>query len=165
MGCALGLARCGFGDELLHAASTMDESGFAVFISSWRARLSNQLLTNSLGHLPSKRPSTVQESSFSSFPDPTILRYYVNPVTSETVPPGTTDMHWDWNKNVNWEALGTICRSCFRWSSDQTTDKLSRGFLQGIVIRAIRAKLLRMDGEPPCTILLHFPVPPCKAIY
>ncbi|KAH9009129.1 hypothetical protein EDB84DRAFT_1446468 [Lactarius hengduanensis] len=82
-GIAHGLAKCGFGDELLKATQSLTRDKLPDFLTTWRKDLRGELRTNSHGHLGSKKPSLAKAVP-DTFPDINILLSYTNPIISAT---------------------------------------------------------------------------------
>jgi len=84
---ALGLARCGFGDQLLEAIDKDEDP--AIFSPRLRGLICAELRDNSQGKLGSRHPSLAAQFP-DDFPDPKIVRLYNKPATSwscgQTIP-------------------------------------------------------------------------------
>lgn len=76
---AYGLARCGFGEDLVHIYEQRASRDVRPLLSEWRDRASQELQTNSRGFL-SRRSTLVIPYDF---PDFKVMENYINPVTSE----------------------------------------------------------------------------------
>lgn len=82
---AHGLAKCGFGDELLKAFNTLDAADLSEFLVSWVADIHDELISNSQGFLPSRRPA-LAASIPPDFPPLNVVNFYVRPETSTSLP-------------------------------------------------------------------------------
>ncbi|PPQ75836.1 hypothetical protein CVT26_001130 [Gymnopilus dilepis] len=90
---AHGLARCGFGEQLIDAIQTLDEDAYAKFLIEWRINLKRELTDNPRRLLPRREPSLARALP-ESFPDRRILNLYLNPVSSWN-PPRNIPSVWD----------------------------------------------------------------------
>lgn len=143
---ACGLAKCGFGDELVDTARVMDAQTLTLFIDSLPERIREELITNSSGHLPSKRPPIARDTSFATFPNRAILDYYVNPATSRTHP--ETRRQIDWDSAINIGQVAKLCQEKFRWSSGTLVSKFQKFLLRGIAVRVLHQATMWINGEP-----------------
>jgi len=84
---ALGLARCGFGDDLLSAVETVEQGGQHCeangILANLRHRIRNELETNSSGLLGSCHPAVSRDFP-DEFPDSDVLNFYCNPAISSS---------------------------------------------------------------------------------
>ena len=147
-GIAHGLAKSGLGDELLEAAQSLTRAELSEFLISWREALSNELRTNSRGHLGSKKPSLAKTIP-NSFPDIDILLSYTNPITSAT-DAGARRTHTppEWNREPNLAKLAHVCELHFEWGLKDTIIKRFRTVLwPSIVLRALRRSALDADTK------------------
>jgi hypothetical protein len=147
-GTAHGLAKSGLGDELLEAAQSLTRAELSEFLTSWREALSNELRTNSRGHLGSKKPSLAKTIP-DSFPDIDILLSYTNPITSAT-DAGARRTHTppEWNREPNLAKLAHVCELHFEWGLKDTIIKRFRTVLwPSIVLRALRRSALEADTK------------------
>ena len=82
-GIALGLARCGYEDELLEAVWTLFPASVNLdaFLVNWRVRLRQELSSNTHGYLHSTHP-TLATNITDGFPNRRILGLYLEPLTS-----------------------------------------------------------------------------------
>ena len=82
---AHGLAKCGFGDNLLTALNTLDEENLTEFLVAWVAGIRDELVSNSQGFLPSRRPGLAATIP-PEFPPLNIIKFYIQPETSKSFP-------------------------------------------------------------------------------
>ncbi|EDR15296.1 uncharacterized protein LACBIDRAFT_320988 [Laccaria bicolor S238N-H82] len=82
---ARGLAKCGFGDELLTAFNTLDDKNLSEFFVAWVTSIREELVSNSQGFLPSRRPGLAATIP-PNFPPLNIINLYVRPETSKLFP-------------------------------------------------------------------------------
>ena len=110
---AHGLAECGFGDSLLHAAQTMSRDELVVFLSTWRQDIGDELRTNSRGIIGRKNPA-LANSVPENFPDTDILFSYTNPITSESEGKAH-NINFVWNRKLDLGRIAHICKLYFEW--------------------------------------------------
>ena len=147
-GIAHGLAKCGFGDELLEATQTLTRAELPEFLSRWREGLRNELRTNSRGHLVSKKPSLAKVIP-DLFPDIDVLLSYTNPITSAT-DAGARRTHTPprWDREPDLAKIGHLCELHFEWGLKDIIIKRFRTVLwPSIVLRALRRSALEKDIE------------------
>ncbi|KAJ7473395.1 PIN domain-like protein [Mycena latifolia] len=164
---ALGLARCGFGDTLLTAASTLSCEGLSAFLATWREDLRSELSTNSQGHLRGRRTALAASIS-PQFPNIDIILLYIQPVTSWSgggVPPDPRE----WKATVpDLPSLAQYCADQFGWNALDIATKFKKLLFPGICFRrlvvpydefaALKDHILRgrVDEEhPPLSAYLH----------
>jgi hypothetical protein len=148
MGTAHGLAKCGFGDELLEATQSLTRAELPEFLARWREGLRNELRTNSRGHLGSKKPSLAKVIP-DSFPDIDVLLLYTNPITSAT-DAGARRTHTPprWDREPDLAKIGHLCELHFEWGLKDIIIKRFRTVLwPSIVLRALRRSALEKDTE------------------
>lgn len=151
-----GLARCGFGDELLEATLTKSRDELPTFLADWRARIREELRTNSRGMLD-KRMLKMSREWPEDFPDLDVLYLYTNPVTSKTdasarkshIPP-------EWKKECDFGQIARVCEQYFEWGFEEAIIKRFRTVLWSSAVQRIfrRAALeddARRRGEPTVT--------------
>ena len=147
-GIAHGLAKSGFGDELLEAAQSLTRAGLSEFLITWRETLRNELRTNSRKHLGSKKPSLAKAVP-DSFPDIDILLSYTNPITSAT-DAGARRTHTppEWKREPDLGKLAHVCELHFEWGLKDIIIKRFRTVLwPSIVLRALRRSALEADAK------------------
>jgi holliday junction resolvase YEN1 len=112
IGCTLAceIARAGFGTDLLEAVRAKDEEA----IREWRERLQYELETNESGYFKAKR-KTIKIPD--SFPDRTILEYYMNPIVSAEEELPALAFAWDdiWREHIDVPALRRYTADTFDW--------------------------------------------------
>jgi hypothetical protein len=153
-GIAHGLAKCGFGDELLEATQSLTRAELPEFLARWREGLRNELRTNSRGRLVSKKPSLAKIIP-DSFPDIDVLLSYTNPITSAT-DAGARRTHTPprWDREPDLAKIGHLCELHFEWGLKDIIIKRFRTVLwPSIVLRALRRSALEKDtktvAQPP----------------
>ncbi|KAI0031029.1 PIN domain-like protein, partial [Vararia minispora EC-137] len=161
---ARGLARCGFGEQLLEAArkhSRDDERDMAqlqAFLSEWRNAIRQELRTNSRGYLPRKQ-ATLSQNFPEDFPDIEVLYLYTNPVTSATDPSARrTHIPPTWPRDPDVGKIANLCELYFEWGIKEIIIKRFRTVLwDGVVLRALRRSAIELDARisgPPSVVTL-----------
>jgi hypothetical protein len=155
-GIAHGLAKCGFGDELLKAVHSLSCDELPNFLTTWREDLCVELRTNARGYLGSKRPSLAKAVP-DSFPDIDVLLSYTNPIISATdASARRTHTPPRWEREPDLGKLAHICELHFEWGLKDIIIKRFRTIIwPGIVLRALRRSALERatgcrsaSGEP-----------------
>jgi 5'-3' exonuclease len=112
IGCTLAceIARAGFGADLLEAVRANDEEA----VREWRERLQFELETNESGYFKAKRKRIKIPESF---PDRTMLEYYMNPTVSvkEDLPALAARWNSTWSTEIDVPALRTYTADTFDW--------------------------------------------------
>ena len=152
-GIAHGLAKCGFGDELLKAAHSLSRDELPDFLTTWREELRAELRTNARGHLGSKKPSLAKAVP-DTFPDIDVLLSYTNPIISAT-DAGARRTHTPpkWEREPDLGKLAHLCELHFEWGLKDIIIKRFRTIIwPSIVLRALRRSALEAAtdrrGEP-----------------
>ncbi|KAI9445665.1 hypothetical protein BJY52DRAFT_1315729 [Lactarius psammicola] len=140
---AHGLAKCGFGDDLLKAAQSLTCDELPNFLTTWREDLRGELRTNSHGHLGSKKPSLAKAIS-DSFPDINVLLLFANPIISATDASARhTHTPPRWERDPDLGKLARLCELHFEWGLKDVIIKRFRTILwPSIVLRALRRSAL-----------------------
>ena len=142
-GIAHGLAKCGFGDELLKATQTLTRDELPEFLTTWREDLRGELRTNLRGHLGSKKPSLAKAVP-DAFPDIDVLLSYTHPIISAT-DAGARRTHTPprWEREPDLGKLAHVCELHFEWGLKDIIVKRFRTVLwPSIVLRALRRSAL-----------------------
>ncbi|KAK0497773.1 PIN domain-like protein [Armillaria luteobubalina] len=130
---AVELTRLGFADSLLEAATTMTRTELEAFISSWRAKLIQELRAPSSSFSPSLAQFAQFARVSSFFPDVDMLLAYVNP--SITI---SHDIQWS-RREPSLPALASVCECYFEWGWKSEIVKRFRTVMwPSIVLRAMR---------------------------
>ncbi|KAF9523227.1 PIN domain-like protein [Crepidotus variabilis] len=140
---AYGLARCGFGDELLKAWNALNQFELNEFLTGWRQRLRAELETNSSGFLNRRHPSVAQDID-DEFPDLDVLQLYTSPLTSSSYS-ATLPTFRALGISPNIFALTQFCLHHFNWSYEELFRKFEGWVWEGIFIQllySVRSKLL-----------------------
>jgi Holliday junction resolvase YEN1 len=148
-GIAHGLAKCGFGDELLEATQSLTRDALPDFLTTWREDLRSELRTNSRGRLGSKKPSLAKAVP-DSFPDIDVLLSYTNPIISAT-DAGAHRTHTPprWEREPDLGKLAHLCELHFEWGLKDIIIKRFRTVIwPSIVLRALRRSTLEAAAVP-----------------
>ncbi|TFK22939.1 hypothetical protein FA15DRAFT_688153 [Coprinopsis marcescibilis] len=153
---AVALARCGFGETLYKAATTLRREQLDNFLDNWRHEVKHEIMTNSRGIIGRKMPSLAR-SMTSAFPNVDILLSYVNPITSESMgrPYSPNDIRW--NKEPDIAKLAETCEFYFEWGYKEAIIKRFRTVIwHSAVLRILRRAVLDLDEAkqrqlPPST--------------
>lgn len=143
-GIAHGLAKCGFGDELLNATHSLSHDKLPDFLTMWRKDLCTELRTNTSGHLGSKKPALAKAVP-DSFPDIEIVLSYTNPIISAT-DTGTQHTHTPpkWEREPDLGKLAHLCELHFEWGLKDIIIKRFRTIIwPSIVLRMLRRSALK----------------------
>lgn len=138
-GVSHGLAKCGFGDEILNALETssgtlLDEILHGIFL-----RMKNELASNSSGFLTQKQPqlaSTLSESFMTK--DSPALNLYLNPITSWSFNPqhGLNPKIWVFEPCIS--RLVHFCHTIFGWRSQPDLEmRFKRNLWEGIFLQML----------------------------
>ncbi|KAJ3831802.1 PIN domain-like protein [Lentinula raphanica] len=129
---AFGLAKCGFGDKLLHAFS---QQATPTKISAMFQQINNEMVeeitSNSHGKIGTRSPvraHKLRESKFPSLKDLTdIEAFSTPPILSHvpTFPPRLPDI----------EGITSFCRENFGWTTELTLRKLHVDLWPAIIVR------------------------------
>ncbi|TFY70815.1 hypothetical protein EVG20_g2183 [Dentipellis fragilis] len=143
---ACGLARCGFGDQLLEAANSFEAHELPAFLDRWRESLRHELRTNSKGHLGTKKPSLAKAVD-DDFPSIDVLLSYAKPITSENdktakrkhVPP-------KWRSEPDLGKIAHLCEIHFEWGIRDIIIKRFRTVLwPSAILQCLRQLVLETD--------------------
>ncbi|KAI0319963.1 PIN domain-like protein, partial [Amylostereum chailletii] len=147
-GIAAGLAKCGFGDQLLEATQTLSRAELPGFLSNWRASIRQELRTNSQKKMKSKRPALAAALE-EDFPDIEILLSYTNPITSGTdASARRTHVPPTWEREPDLGKIAHLCEMHFEWGIRETIIKRFRDVLwPPAVLRILRRAVLEDDAR------------------
>lgn len=157
---AHGLARSGFGDELLEAAHTLSREDFEDYIPEWRERLRQEMRTNSKGFLPKKCPALAKSMS-GDFPDIEVVLLYTNPITTESKGRTAREFHLDWEKEPDIGKIAALCEQHFEWGYKEMILKRFRTVLwPSAVLRILRRVALLTDKTNLPPVAYNSQAPP-----
>jgi Holliday junction resolvase YEN1 len=140
---AHGLAKCGFGDDLLKAVQSLSREELPDFLTTWREDLRGELRTNAHGHLGSKKKSLAKAVP-DSFPAIDVLLSYADPIISAT-DAGARRTHTPprWEREPDLGKLAHLCELHFEWGLKDTIIKRFRTIIwPGIILRTLRRSAL-----------------------
>lgn len=141
---AHGLAKCGFGDTLCHAAENLDKESLITFLISWRNDVRHELLTDSQGHIGQKNPKLANNIP-DSFPNIDILFSYTKPLTSEFT--GGNAQQFTWETEPDLRKLAALCETHFEWGYEAAiVEKFRTVIWCSIVLRILRRAAIQLDS-------------------
>lgn len=144
---AHGLAKCGFGDTLIQAATTLSRDDLEIFLIDWRRDLCQELRTNSQGYIGKKQPA-LAKSIPKHFPNVDILLSYTNPVTSESMGKTEKNAQLTWAKEPDLGKLAATCEFYFEWGYKEAIIRRFRTVIwHGAVLRILRRATLDQDAK------------------
>ena len=121
---AHGLARCGFGDQLIKAVETLGDEELLEFLKEWRRQLCLELINNHRNFLTQQQPH-IATLVTDTFPDLRILDLYCRPFTSWTLPAQNVPDGHSWvTREPDLHGLAVFCSDKFDWE-DEVTLKLN----------------------------------------
>ena len=142
-GIALGLAQCGYGDELLEVAQTLFPARLDAFLVNWCARIKQELSSNAHGYLHSAHP-TLATNITDDFPNRRILGLYVKPLTSWSgIGMGSADRVSDlaasWHsREPSIQNIASFCRLHFGWKDcSKLLDVFQGNLWDGVLCRML----------------------------
>ncbi|KAG2344309.1 hypothetical protein BDR05DRAFT_910413 [Suillus weaverae] len=142
---AAALARCGFGDRLLEAASSLSREELEKWLDAWRDEVREELRTNKSGLIGSKKPALAKKIP-DDFPDVDILLSYTNPITSETEGKPTRDITWEKEPDIG--KIAALCELYFEWGVKDVIIKRFRTVLwPSAVQRILRRGAMEKDEK------------------
>ncbi|KAG8994343.1 hypothetical protein FRB93_001599 [Tulasnella sp. JGI-2019a] len=143
---AQGLARCGFGDELVTAVDNLPEHHLNNWLTVWRDAIRTELRTNSRRILGKKYVS-LANSIPDSFPNLDVVRSYTAPVTSGSKGKRVPYEKW-WRVEPSIADIARVCEMYFEWGVKATVIKRFRSVLwTGAVIRILRRAARDQDAK------------------
>lgn len=142
---AAALARCGFGDRLLEAASSLSREELEKWLDTWRDEVREELRTNKSGLIGSKKPALAKKIP-EDFPDVDILLSYTSPITSETEGKPTRDITWEQEPDIG--KIAALCELYFEWGVKDVIIKRFRTVLwPSAVQRILRRGAMEKDEK------------------
>lgn len=141
---AHGLARCGFGAQLLMAYGRREHQDLRNFLIQWRKDINQELRTNSRRFLPHKCPSL---SIPLDFPNIEILANYANPVSSAQSDRGGGGGHMRDTGDLNIPGIAALCEQKFsEWGHESAIIKRFRDVMwEAAVCSILRRAALEAD--------------------
>ncbi|KAG0704668.1 XPG I-region-domain-containing protein [Suillus ampliporus] len=152
-GIAHGLARCGFGDELLEIFHRHSNEDIRPALARWRSSVNSELHTNSRKQLRHPYPTL---SLPSDFPNMQILKNYIDPICSARVGSlGGGNMRD--NGELNLARAAAFCEEKFgEWGYRTAIIKRFRSLMwEAAIMRVIRRAALEADEKERTKRLEH----------
>ena len=130
----------------MDAFTSLSSTALHNFLQTWRDDLRKELCTNSQGFLKSRR-TTLSSKISDAFPNLEVLKAYVSPITSDTVPNAAKLPPPDrWRREHSLARLASFCESKFEWGTKVQIPKRFASLLWGgALIRIIRRAALDLD--------------------
>lgn len=126
----------GFGDRLCQMARSLDESGFEMYLISWRQEIC-QFLWRNIPSLASRRSRhlALANSFLNNFPDSTIVRLFTNP----TVSSDSTIQQFDLTSALpDISAIARQCELRFEWgTAEGILQKFDKDILPAVLLHII----------------------------
>lgn len=148
------LSRGGFGRELMAGMAKRDGDAGATagFIKEWKASVVEELRTNSLGHLKTRRLQSAEAlREDTSFPDPAVVKFYTSPAISVGLPPP------QWLAAPDLPSLLPFLQTTFQWANAQMEQTCRNLLYPALALREIRQAALAADFSiPPSPSLPYF---------
>ncbi|KZP34244.1 hypothetical protein FIBSPDRAFT_809332 [Athelia psychrophila] len=176
---AYGLARCGFGDQLMSLYGRRAREDIYPLLALWRSGINDELRTNSKACMARKHPSVLVPATF---PDMQVLEWYLNPVCSARVGSqgggpikGTGEMNLaklaalceekfgEWGhmsaiihrfRTVLWPAavVRVLRRAALEADEKERSKRIAQGDQQWATIGLLRPSVANAVGTPPTVI-------------
>ena len=139
------LACCGFGDQLLEAARSLDRDELEKWLVTWRGQVRDELRMNKSGLIGSKKPALAKKIP-DDFPNLEILLSYTNPITSETEGKSTCEVTWEREPDIG--KIAGLCELYFEWGVKDIIVKRFRTVLwPSVVLRILRRSVMEKDEK------------------
>ncbi|KZT19716.1 PIN domain-like protein, partial [Neolentinus lepideus HHB14362 ss-1] len=136
---ARGLARCGFGDQLLAAYERRAHQPVELFLAQWRIEMNAELRTNSRGLLPHRVMSVTIPNTF---PDLEVLENYANPKRA------THHVQVRDVESMDLPRIARFCEDSFEWGYKAKILYRFRTVLwEACVMRVLRRAAMEMDEK------------------
>jgi Holliday junction resolvase YEN1 len=135
---ALGLAKCGFGAQLVDALTNYHNQKLSAeawdnFLVQWRAEMRHELTNNSSGML-SRRYAKLALQLPETFPSPAALQLYSAPLISESFPNSSS---WYEICEPMIVGIAKFCSDKFHWSAEKAKKKFSASLWDGVFLRLL----------------------------
>jgi len=152
------LARCGFGDSLLHAFNSMAPKDLETYMEQWCKDLRDELRSNSMGNLRSKQVHLADQIPL-NFINRDILELYLKPCTSSTDPDSMYSPA-DWRSRE--PSIGKIANFCSQKFGWKTTEALARNMRnnlwEGVFFRMLASVCVGFPSSVSTLIFLQFAI-------
>lgn len=144
------LAKAGFGEELVEAYRDRenDPEGFRDFLYDWRQRLKEELATNSLGLMKTRKKALADNISV-HFPDLKILSQYVEPTTSATMDvadPNFTGYDFDWTRQMSVSKLVAFMHAHLEFPHAAILKNFVGQIVPGYMLYNLRCRNMELDA-------------------
>jgi Holliday junction resolvase YEN1 len=148
------LARCGFGDSLLHAFNNMVPKDLEAYIEQWCKDLRDELRSNSMGNLHSKQVNLANQIPL-NFIDRNILELYLKPYTSSTGP-NITYNPADWrSRELSIWKIANFCSQKFGWKTTEAlAQNMKNNLWEGVFFRMLASVRVGFTSSVSCLIFL-----------
>lgn len=140
---AKGLARCGFGEQLVDAYHNLHGSDYEEFLNQWRAEIRQELSTNTRGFLPSSRPRLAAAVT-NRFPNRRVVGLYLDPITSSS-PGHESDQPWGYSLPLI-DRLTEFCMRHFNWNHTEVQKQFSVWLWKGVFLQIIYSVSISIQG-------------------
>ena len=135
---ALGLAKCGFGAQLVDALTNYHNQKLSAeawdnFLVQWHAEMQHELINNSsrtLSHCYAKLSLQLPET----FPSPAALQLYSAPLISESFPNSSS---WYEICEPMIVGIAKFCSDKFHWSTEKAKKKFLASLWDGIFLQLL----------------------------
>ena len=132
----------GLGTSLCHATRTMAANPFQDFLNGWRNDLRTVLREDPQGYIGRQNPACA-ENVTDTFPDPTVIYSYVNPLTSLTHGHALTPII---GRLPNLARIGELCERYFEWATPiEILPKFHQHIWSGLVLKMIQDDISNAD--------------------
>ncbi|KAG0694710.1 hypothetical protein DFH29DRAFT_308905 [Suillus ampliporus] len=138
---AAALARCGFGDRLLEAASSLSREELEKWLVTWRNDVREELRTNKSGLVGSKKPALAKKIP-DDFSDVDLLLSCTNPIMSKTDGKPTREITWEKQPDIG--KIAGLCELYFEWGVKDVIIKRFRTESKNPVL----AHISRQSSQP-----------------
>lgn len=138
-GIAHGLAKCGFGDTLMNALSSLSGTCLRKFLDLWRKQMREELRTNAAGIL-GRCYRAVAAKIPDSFPNLSVARLYHSPLTSwsESESAGPVPDRTVWKpREPDIERIATFCTERFAWDPEKLFTKFRSTLWPGVAFQIL----------------------------
>ncbi|KAL0579207.1 hypothetical protein V5O48_002769 [Marasmius crinis-equi] len=141
---ALQLARCGYGEELIHGLEEHAKAPqrFSAFLTRWRSEVQDELLHNARGYLQRCQPAVAGNIS-SAFPDLGVLEHFVDGQRTP-IPEGCDSLK---PQLPNIPNIVTICRNNLLWTDQEILRRFESHFWAGAILKILYSPLVVYDPK------------------
>ena len=133
---AVGLAKCGYGDQLLNAINNNED--FNTFAPRFRDQICAELREDLQGQLGARRPSLASQFP-DDFPKREVIDLYTKPVISDSESCNKTIRHGDWKTRA--PCIAKITQFCYD-NLGWKTESVLKANLQSHLWEGVFAQML-----------------------